>query len=140
MVCVIAQDFLWVILFYLNDFKAITLLSQELHHRLINDMKVGVCKVCMAISGNQFWKFMTQFFLPGLIRYFLDLMKPQKTEPSRQFLVKSQRWKHQNDGWNLLKVVNEHTRTRSIMPLWCLYYYFRIDFPHCSRNSLFDFK
>ena len=59
-------------------------------NRLIYDMKGGVRKVCVAISENEFRTFMTQLFLPRLIRYFLDLMKPQKTEPSRQFLVQSQ--------------------------------------------------
>ena len=47
--------------------------------------------------------------------------------------------KKQSNVWNLFKVNNKDTRIIS-MVFWCLYYYFKTNFTHCSGVSIVEFE
>ena len=53
----------------------------------------------------------------------LKISEINKALHSRQLLVYSQHWKHQENALNLFKVNNKDTRTiKPIISFWCLYY------------------
>ena len=54
--------------------------------------------------------------------------------PSWHLLAPSQKWKHQNNMWNLFKVYNKDTRTTTTTFFWCLYCQLWTDFTHFSGS------
>ena len=56
----------------------------------------------------------------------------------RHLFVWSQQWKHQNNVWNLFKVINRDTRIISVTSLWCLYCWLWTYFTHSSVVSIVD--
>ena len=54
-------------------------------------------------------------------------------------LIKFINGKKQSNVWNLFKVNNKDTRTISML-FWCLYYYFKTNFTHCSGVSIVEFE
>ena len=53
---------------------------------------------------------------------FETLIFLSMTTPSGHLFVQSQQWKYQTNVWNLFKINNEGTRTRSMISFWCLYF------------------
>ena len=56
-----------------------------------------------------------------------------KTYSNRHLYVQSQQWKHQNNLWNMLKIINKDARTISWTSFWCLCCEAWTDFTHCSN-------
>ena len=54
-------------------------------------------------------------------------------------LIKFTNGKKQSNVWNLFKVNNKDTRIISML-FWCLYYYFKTNFTHCSGVSIVEFE
>ena len=54
-------------------------------------------------------------------RFLLARVSKVKDKLRRHLLVQSQKWKHQNNVWNLLKVSNKTTRMTSLTSFWFLY-------------------
>ena len=54
-------------------------------------------------------------------------------------LIKFINGKKQSNVWNLFKVNNKDTRIISML-FWCLYYYFKTNFTHCSGVSIVEFE
>ena len=58
-------------------------------------------------------------------------------EPSPHFLlVQTKQWKHQNNVWNLFKVIYKNIKTS----FWCLFCELWTGFTHCFDVSVVDFK